>query len=186
MKADISPPLPEVWKRYYTEKDETAVVLYYASNLGRVMSVNKKTGAKTIMKLQVRKNKVTVYLRNERLVVARVVWEAFNGPIPNGYVIFHKNKLISDNELINLEMITLEEHGRRTGFRSRSRPVYCADNDTYYRSINEASKALYCSNTAISRICNGECKSPMYNIWYSDEVKAVGRKRTQPRTAGRR
>lgn len=179
MKADISPPLPEVWKRYYTEKDETAIVLYYASNLGRVMSVNKKTGVKTIMKPQVRKNKVTVYLRNERLVVARVVWEAFYGPIPEGYVIFHKNKITSDNELINLEMITLEEHGRRTGFRSRSRPVYCADNNTYYRSAREAGIHLHCSYNTILNICKGKTKKPMYNVWFSDEIKS-GKKRTKP------
>lgn len=46
----------------------------------------------------------------------RVVWEAFNGPIPSGMVINHKNGVKDDNRLQNLEVVTPGENTAH-GFR---------------------------------------------------------------------
>lgn len=43
---------------------------------------------------------------------ARRTWEVFNGPIPDGMVIHHKNGDPSDDRLENLELLTPEEHVR--------------------------------------------------------------------------
>jgi hypothetical protein len=42
--------------------------------------------------------------------IHRLVWEAFNGPIPNGYVIDHKNADKKDNRLENLQLMTPKEN----------------------------------------------------------------------------
>jgi hypothetical protein len=44
----------------------------------------------------------------------RMVWEAFNGPIPPGMQINHKNGIKHDNRLSNLEVVTPSENTRHT------------------------------------------------------------------------
>lgn len=51
----------------------------------------------------------------------RLTWEAFNGPIPEGLVINHKNGVKDDNRLDNLEVVTVAENTRH-GFRVLGRP----------------------------------------------------------------
>lgn len=49
--------------------------------------------------------------------VHRIIWETFNGPIPEGYEINHKNEIRNDNRLENLEILTHKEnlnYGNRT------------------------------------------------------------------------
>lgn len=41
-----------------------------------------------------------------------LVWEEVNGPIPEGYVIHHKNENPEDNRVENLELVTPIEHNR--------------------------------------------------------------------------
>lgn len=45
-------------------------------------------------------------------LVHRLVWEAFNGPIPEGLEINHKNRNRADNRLENLELLTHLENMR--------------------------------------------------------------------------
>lgn len=55
----------------------------------------------------------------------RAVWMAFNGPIPAGMEINHKNGLRHDNRLANLEVCTRRENNlhkfRVLGYRSQGR-----------------------------------------------------------------
>lgn len=44
------------------------------------------------------------------LLAHRLVWEGFNGPIPDGFEINHKNGVRSDNRLENLELLTRSEN----------------------------------------------------------------------------
>lgn len=44
------------------------------------------------------------------MLVHRAVWIAFNGPIPSGKEINHKNGVKSDNRLENLELCTRKEN----------------------------------------------------------------------------
>lgn len=52
----------------------------------------------------------------------RLVWEAFNGTIPDGLEINHKNSVRSDNRLANLELIT-RSGNCAYGFRFNARPA---------------------------------------------------------------
>lgn len=42
--------------------------------------------------------------------VHRMIWKAFNGDIPTGYEINHKNGIRDDNRLENLELLTHREN----------------------------------------------------------------------------
>lgn len=42
----------------------------------------------------------------------KLVWERANGPVPDGYVVHHRNHNKRDNRLENLELLTHEEHSR--------------------------------------------------------------------------
>jgi hypothetical protein len=48
--------------------------------------------------------------RRLRVLVHRLVWETFRGPIPVGYEIDHKNRIRTDNSLDNLQCVTHVEN----------------------------------------------------------------------------
>lgn len=45
--------------------------------------------------------------------VHRLVWESFNGAIPEGYVVDHKNGDKKDNRLENLQLLTWSENATK-------------------------------------------------------------------------
>lgn len=51
----------------------------------------------------------------------RLIWVAFNGAIPDGLEINHKNSIRSDNRLANLELMSRSENCAY-GFRMNNRP----------------------------------------------------------------
>lgn len=58
------------------------------------------------------------------VVVHRLIWEAANGPIPDGMEINHINGVRHDNRLANLEAVSPSEnqrHAYRTGLRPMPR-----------------------------------------------------------------
>lgn len=87
--------------------------LYDVSNLGRVRSL--KFGRVKIMKPKDNGNGyLRVSLRKDgkgkKLYVHRIVWEAFVGPIPDGYELDHLNTVRDDNRLENLRCVTRKEN----------------------------------------------------------------------------
>lgn len=56
-------------------------------------------------------------LWNKSRFVHRVVWEMFNGPIPNGFEIDHINRNPSDNRIENLRLCTSSQNKCNTGTR---------------------------------------------------------------------
>jgi len=60
----------------------------------------------------------------KRFLVHRLVWEAFNGPIPKGLTINHLDGNRENNHLSNLETATMREqmvHAYATGLQKRAK-----------------------------------------------------------------
>ena len=158
----------EVWKQY----GDTP---YYFSNCGRVKR-KYKTHEKLLKPYERRRlhrkgyySKQIVKIHRKEVLVNRTVWELFNGAIPAGYYVHHKDNCWFNNDLLNLELLTPAETGLKTGRRSRrAKAVFCLDNYKTYRSVREAAKALYVSGTEISAICNGKRKNPCVNVRWKE------------------
>ena len=98
--------------------------LYQASNFGRVRSMDRIVkhgygGTQVIKQKYLKFDKTNNgYLRvtlskdgvTKRYLVHRLVWETFNGEIPEGMQINHKSECKTDNRLENLELVTCKEN----------------------------------------------------------------------------
>lgn len=90
--------------------------LYKISDYGTVVTLNyNKTGKRKVMKNHRTKRgyeQVKLFLNGKYklLSVHRLVWEAFNGPIPEGMQIDHINGVNNDNRLCNLRVVTPKEN----------------------------------------------------------------------------
>jgi len=65
-------------------------------------------------------------------LIHRCVWQAFNGPIPDGLEINHKNGVRDDNRLDNLELVTKSGNARHKfevlGAQSNFKPQHGSTN----------------------------------------------------------
>lgn len=81
------------------------------SNLGRINRIfanhNQKLGITNGFNNGKHKS---IEIDKESFFVHRLVWTLFNGEIPNGYAVHHKNFNGFDNRLENLELLPISEH----------------------------------------------------------------------------
>lgn len=116
--------IQEVWKPVPNYEG-----LYDVSNFGRVKSLN-YCGRYNISILKIHKDKkgyfcVTLTKNHTRKTykVHRLVYEAFNGTIPDDMQVNHINEIKTDNSLWNLNLMTNQEncnYGRRNLNLSKS------------------------------------------------------------------
>lgn len=82
--------------------------LYAITSNGEVWSYIRKKWLKLKTTYQGYKSAtLTKEGKQKEYLVHRLVWETFNGPIPNTLVINHKNEIRNDNRLENLEVCTV-------------------------------------------------------------------------------
>lgn len=139
--------------------------LYQVSDLGRVKSLNyNHTGREQIRRPgKGRNGYLQVGLWKDGKVkwfkVHRLVWIAFNGPIPDGYEINHISEDKTDCRLVNLNLMTHKENlNWGTGNRRRSKMVEQHTLDgthicTWFSTIG-IEKELGYSQGHISKCCN--------------------------------
>lgn len=100
--------------------------LYDVSNLGNVRSLNYgKTGKVKLKKLSYDKDgylRVNLYKngKQKNCSVHRLVWEAFVGPIPDGYELDHINTVRDDARLENLRCVTSKGNANNQVTRKRN------------------------------------------------------------------
>ena len=82
----------------------------WTTNFGRVRDVPRRCRTGTRRGYR----NITLCVNNEAKTFSahRVVWEAFNGKIPEGMQINHKNGKKDDNRLSNLEVVTPSQNSR--------------------------------------------------------------------------
>ena len=85
---------------YYATKDGQI----WSAKSNRFLSLKSKSKGYTKCNLYGEDGKV----KNVR--VHRVIWQAFNGDIPDNYEVNHKNEIRDDNRLENLELLTHREN----------------------------------------------------------------------------
>ena len=104
--------------------------------------------------------------------IHRLVWEAFVGEIPKGYIVHHKDGNRQNNSLSNLQLVTAKEHHDihlaehpemiegMNRYNKFERPLaicqYSLDGKfiTEYRSGKEASDATGVCQRNILQVCN--------------------------------
>ena len=161
---------------------------YQASNLGRVKSLERIDARGHRLKEKILKPQMLnngyyqVMLWKESIgkwyLVHRLVWEAFNGQIPEGLQVNHINEVKADNRLSNLNLMTHKEnmnYGSRTE-RSRNKQInrkdqsksvlqFTLDNILVkeYPSIQQIYRETGFSQGNICGCCNGKYKQ-MYGF----------------------
>lgn len=159
----------EIWKKISHSK-------YEVSNYGRIRRLCKykyrylntfKKGAIYIIKL---------YINKERkdYNVAKLVIENFVRKLEDDEVVYHKNGIISDNKLSNLEIITRSEAGKRTGWQSHRQAVVMLDEEgiikEIYNGTRDAAEKLFISRQTVSDYCNNKVKKPMYHLYWAKNL----------------
>ena len=127
----------EIWKDIIVEGFEG---LYQASNLGNIKSLQRtywtpahgghyKTDPERLLKPSLvgtfTKYKYVLFANNnyrKKFLVHRLVYEAFNGKIPEGYTIDHIDQNPQNNNIDNLQCITKQENIKKSNNHS-SRPA---------------------------------------------------------------
>lgn len=110
---------------------------YQISSEGRLKSVERKVKHKTlfngqtkhskILKLNISKGGYLFYVlqkdKNRQLyLIHRLVYEAFNGPIPYGMDVDHINSIRADNRINNLQLLTRRDNIRKA-YAKRELPL---------------------------------------------------------------
>ena len=163
--------------------------LYRVSNLGQVKSLERIDARGHSLKEKILKQVITRdgYYRvalyknsiGKRCMVHRLVYEAFNGTIPEGLQVNHISERKSDNRLENLNLMTPKENTNwGTGIErshnkqingKHSKPVLQYDlNDNLvkeYPSIKQIERELGFANQHISKCCKGKLKQAYGFKW---------------------
>lgn len=161
--------------------------LYQISNLGNVKSLNyHMTGKEQILKQEhsdargYKRITLSKDGKTIRVLVHRLVWESFNGDIPEGYQINHLDENPCNNNLENLNLVTPQEnlnygkHNQNISLslinnKVLSRVVKQYDLDGNFikewPSLSEIKRQLNYSVGNIFKCCQGKYKQAYKYIW---------------------
>ena len=165
--------MQEVWKDVVGYEG-----LYQVSNLGNVKSL--KFGKERTLKYGIVPNNlinriykshfVNLYKdgKIKRFYVHRLVYQAFNGVIPEGYQIDHINNDPEDNRLENLQLLTRSENCKkrytdntelRYNYRIEPTKIICLNTGKIYKSQHDAARELKLISSNITEVLKGRRNS---------------------------
>lgn len=157
---------------------------YEASNFGRIKSLNyNHTGKEQILKTKItNQGREAVTLSKNKtakmFLVHRLVWESFNGPIPNNLQINHIDENPLNNNISNLNLMTAKEnsnwgtHIQRVTEKNKKKIVQCDINGKSiheFESLTAASEYLGLPYKSCGNISS--CLTGRYNIAYGYKWK---------------
>lgn len=150
----------------YAEKDGCFVF-----RDGTILKVHGKTGKLHEVKQSVHKSGYLYFNLNwKKFLSHRFIWEAFFGPIPEGWQINHIDENKQNNNIENLELCDRtynNNFGTRTERCSKQVNQYDMDGTLVatYPSAMEAARQTGFAQGYISSCCNGKYKSAYKFIW---------------------
>lgn len=143
---------------------------YLISNYGRVKKFY-KTSERLMLPYQ-RKGEGNLWVKidGKEVKIGHLVAEVFLRKWSSKERVVRKNGIVTDDYVGNLEIVSPEELGKRTGFKSKSMPVVKVDAATgkiinEYRSAREAARNYFLSYQAILDRCNGVHSQSDGLIW---------------------
>jgi len=102
---------------------------------------------------------------NERTLLHRYKWEYYNGKIPKGWDIHHKDENKWNNEISNFECLPKADHARIYTKRTGSIKVKCVQTGIVYNSLREAMDKTGIHRISIGRVCKRKQKTAGGFIW---------------------
>lgn len=144
---------------------------YQVSNFGRFRKKNPKNGYRYLKPFR-KHNLCVVKIRDKVFNCGRLVASKFIREVKDDEFIWHKNGLIFDNFYRNLEILSGNELGKRTGHISGSKRVVLIENNEIvktWRSARVAAKDLFICRQTICDYCNKKVKKPMFNLMWEDD-----------------
>lgn len=143
---------------------------YQVSNYGRFRK-QLKNGYRYLTPFK-KRNLYLVKIKNKDMNCARLVANAFIKNLTQNDRVYHKNKLAFDNRYWNLKVLSLNELGKMTGYRSKSQRVVEVKSGEIIRSwpsARKAAKDLFVSYQTVMDYCNEKVQKPMFNLmWEKD------------------
>jgi hypothetical protein len=134
---------------------------YYVASNGRIFSEIKE------IKTTVIPNGYKVVYVGKTKLAHRVVWEAFNGEIPQGMEIDHINTDRGDNRLCNLRLVTSKENKNNTITKKRYRDSNKGKiSEKLINAINERKKAVcqYTLQGVLVKEWDSACEAERYGF----------------------
>ncbi len=118
------------------------------------------------------KGYIYVTSNHKQYLAHRIIWEAFNGKIPDGMQIDHINTIRDDNRLENLKLVSSKENannpltkkhmseGNKGKTNHLKKSIRCCNIKgefiCVFDSITTAAKKIGCSSTTIVNHCNSK------------------------------
>lgn len=161
---------------YFKEISRSKLFIYYASTRGYVLRVLKSNYSEEKVKVWYRRGKAYIKINYKEIPLKQVIAAAFLKEYKKGDIVECIDGNIYNCRVDNLRIVSPQEHGRRTGGKSRNIPVRVISPDGKqrdYPSERAAARALYCSyQTVINRV-NGKYSKSVIDEYIIKRIKEV-------------
>ena len=133
---------------------------YLASRCGKILSL--KWNKTKLLRLQVQKNGYVMFSisqnGNKSLYVHRFVFETFNGEIPKGKEIDHRDANRKNNQISNLQLLTHKENIRKSICKKVVSLNNVTKEEMIFKSITEAAEFHKITGSSITLNCQKKIK----------------------------
>lgn len=137
---------------------------YYVSDEGRfACTYNGERLVEPVYKPKT--NSYQIRIAGRFCIPARVVWEAFKGPVPEGYCVVNSRGYKTMWDIHSLKLISISEMTSNAA-KSKARKVKDIETKKVYRNADEAGEDLFLTPNYVRNICEGRhpnaCRKLVY------------------------
>lgn len=169
--------MEEIWKEYKTYGHNYNGVTWIRSdiqisNFGNVKGNkwNEKSFNENMIKINSKGRRCLGTYQNS---IYLLVWEVFNGPVPEGYCIHHKDHNKLNDRLDNLELMTKAEHAKHhsTGKKCSAETKEKIRNSNLNKPVSEETKQKLSESLKGHKNCLGYHQSEEHKRKQSESKK---------------